>query len=46
MSTNHAETLPGIIIFALFAWAWLPCKHPCDYNSYRDWWHDRENWWR
>ena len=27
------------LIYLLF-----PCKHPCDYNSYKSWWNDRKNW--
>ena len=35
----------GALVFMCFMLpAILPMKHPCDYNSYAQWWADRENW--
>ena len=38
-------TDPGSLLFILwFVYLLWPMKHPCDYNSYQQWWEDKENW--
>ncbi len=42
---GKAGFTPGSVIFLLiFLYLILDIKHPCDYNSYSEWWQDRKNW--
>lgn len=34
----------GLLVALLFTYLVAPIQHPADYNSYRQWWDDRRNW--
>jgi len=40
----HGGTWRDLPILVFLLWLVLPLAHPCDYNSYRQWWADKRNW--